>query len=595
MSTDAKPMTSETSRQSAPAKTKGATSVFTLPRASGPVQFKDVEYRKEVIKAICEPANSARKEEAIRRYELLKDNVLRYVQNALIEEMDGYTAKDMLNRASSIPFTKKIIKKKARVYKSTVRREVKPTTKPTDQSLVQKAVNGLKRIAGVEGGEEKLRSEQIQLDQLEEALGLDALMKKVNRVTELQKNGLVKIIPCVNHDGKYSIRLTVLHPHQYDVIEDANDPERPIAIILSYYSRSTPSMIDGFNGVRPAKPGTGTAWRDGQGKETKIAGAPVDEGATDKPYYIWWTPFEHFVTDGAGVVVQDLGNPIGELPFADVHIDQDGSFWAVGGDDLPETDILLNVLLTDLNFTMKYQGSGQMYIKGAKIPSTVQIGPNRVLRMEYSEGEPEPEVGFATSSPAIGDMLSAIEEQVGLLLTANDLEVNSVSGKISAGAAASGIQEVIQRSDVVGAIEDEQAIYRKAERDIIRISIKWLNYLKANQAADKTLDSIGAMNAAMEVTITYEPPEVYVSEKERLETLKLRKEIGLDTLEDMIRRDNPDLSEEEVQAKAAKIEAAKKANAEAFGVQPKKPGEPPVPGKKDGEEDTEEDDSEGAA
>lgn len=536
-----------------------------IVRANSDEAAMDIGFRERVIKDIAANENLLRKNDSMKRYDIYKDGTLKYVREALQSEIkDGAAALDMMNRAVDISIVGSVIDKKAKVYKSTVDRKVvddDADDPSVDKTLVQKMVKQMgkvmkaaKAVANVVQGK-PTDPKQVQLDQMEKYIGIDLLMKKANRVLELHKNAMIKLVPYKKDDGTWAFdNPQVLHPHQYDVVEDANNPERPRMIILSHYVRTLPQNISLWTGSRPVVGPIQNDWRYGVNKETAVAGSPADEGAHRKLRFIWWTAKYHFVTDETGAIVdkdpsnlEDGINPIGELPFIPIHIDQDGSFWALGGDDLINMAVLINVLLTDVNFTMKYQGAGVLYAFGHGLPKAIQVGPNRAIIWEYQTGDPEPKVGFASSNPNIAEMWTVIEGQLGFLLSSNDLEVTSISGSLSAGRTNSGVQELIQRSAIITAIEDMQSVFRPAECALYRISALWANYLIGKGVADDTVTDIGDMDEDADVVVKFQTPEVYATELEKVQTLQARKLLGINTTAQLIQMDNPDLSQQAVQ------------------------------------------------
>ena len=574
-------------------------------RANSDAALRDQGFRAQAIEEIMGDQNKNRKNDAMRRYEVYKDGTIRYVKEQLQKEMSGDVAADMMNRVADISIVKTIVEKRARVYKSTVQRVITDPLSSLDKTKVQ----GFKeKLMGIFSPKKKPATppappdptqpavlantpekseDQKKLDMLEEYLGVDAIMKKANRVTELHHNGMIQLIPHRKDDGTWAIKPMVLHPHQYDVIEDVNNPEEPRAIILSHFVRALPPAISAWTGSRPAVSPNDNEWRSGTNSaQGTIAGPPNDEGAKTKPRFIWWTASNHFVTDDAGAIVDndpddpdDGNNPIGILPFIPIHIDQDGAYWAVGGDDLTNMAILINVLLTDLNFTMKYQGAGVFYAFGHGIPKAIQIGPNRAVIWEVQQGDPEPKIGFASAAVNVDHMLNAIDEQLGFLLSSNGLEVQAISGKLAAGRTNSGVQELIQRSEVIEAIEDQQAIYRRVEKHFYKVAAAWVNYLNIKRRGDEHITEIGQMNMAAKLQVKYQAPSVFATELEKVQTLTARKALGIDTTKELIMMDNPDLTDEQINAKLTELQTEKLANKATFSTPTNeaKPGDPSNP------------------
>jgi len=494
-------------------------------------QLLDPAFRAQVLEEIEGEENKMRKRESLRRLEIYKDDVRKHVILRLEGEMDGSTVEEMKHRTANVSICKKIIDKKARVYRNGVIRETGEEAKDEQVSMVTEKVN------------------------------LNREMKKVNSYLELSKNVLVQVMPLMDPKTElFKVKLNTLAPHFYDVIEDVNDPTKPRVIILSYFNESTDrvrALINGDGrGVNEVS-SVGTRFKSGDGKDQLIADAPTDFGLPQKEY-IWWSDGFHFTTDESGNFIkakspEDLMNPLGELPFVDFHKDQDGQYWALGGEDLIEGSILVNLLLTDLYFISKVQGMGLFYAFGKGLPKTLKVGPNDAFIVEMEEGDPTPQIGFASSNPPISAHMEMVEQYVALLLTTNNLEPTSISGNLTVNNATSGIQEMIQRSEVTNQIEDDQELYRDNEPEITRLVGRWMNLYANRKLLHPDFAQVGVMDENLDYVIKFQPAQPFMSEKEKLEVMAMRKDLGLDALVDLIQRDNPDLSREEAEERLQQV------------------------------------------
>jgi len=232
-------------------------------------QILDPSFRKHVIMEIESTENVARKYEIKKRYDIMKDLVRPYVIERLSKEMEQETVAEMIHRAGNISFGKKIVDKKARVYKDS----------PVRTSDIDN---------------------QDAVDAYEKLTKINTQMKKTNRNVEAYKNTSLIIQPHQNFGSdKFEIKLRPMVPHTYDVIESASDPEEPAVYILSYYAdeRHGRDYLAG-KGYRTADYGmfNGTTgeyeFRQGNNFDETIADSPNDKGEEDGKqvkYYIWWT------------------------------------------------------------------------------------------------------------------------------------------------------------------------------------------------------------------------------------------------------------------------------------------------------------------
>lgn len=516
------------------------------------------DFRKKVIEEIEGSENVHRKQLARKRYDIFKDRTKDFVLKNFEQEMGVEVVEELINRVSNISFCRKIIEKKAMVYKDGVSRQT-------------------------------AESNQDKLDAMVDLMNLNSKMKKVNKYVELFKNCALQVFPHEDKStGKWRIKIRVLAPYSYDVLEDKENPEEARGYILSYFNNLTSgpgtyAVNPGDEGLRGA-PTRGGLGRRGDGVDQAIADSPEDEGIDSKEY-IWWTSKYHFTTDSKGAVISGEGkgdnkNPIGILPIVSFAQDQDGHYWAIGGEDLIDSSVLINMLLTDLYYIAKFQGMGIFYITGTGVPKNMKIGPREVITLEHKEGEPVPQIGFATSDPPIGDHLEMIDNQLLYLLDTNNLSHGGVFGNNTAQDPTSGIHEIIRRAENMDDIEDQREMYRDNEPSVFQIAIKWMSLYADKKLLSTDWQGIAPLKFTgsrlkklwrkvkeavkgkeltkdesndLELTIIFSPPQPFMGEMEKLNVIEKRRDLSLDTLEDSIKRDNPDFEKKAIKEKMDKI------------------------------------------
>lgn len=493
----------------------------------------DLAFRIKVIKEIEGQENQARKMESLKRYEIYKDQTKKYVMALMRQEMDPETIVEVEPRMANISVCKTIINKKSRVYSSGIRRESEDQTFET------------------------------QLGEIAEYTDLDEHLKKIDSYKTLAKNSELYIYPVQDEKTqKYYYRCSALMPHSYDVIEDYYCPEMKKALILSYFTGQTRPLPylggDGRGMYTPAK-----NFRDGDGTNQSIADSPADQGKPEKLYIVWSDKY-HFTMNAKGemvdksgnpvsVQVEEIANPIGKIPSVSFNEAQDGSYWALGGDDLIDGSILLNVLMTDMNFIAKVQGMGLFYYFGKGIPKTFKIGPNRAITHEVQPGDPTPEVGFASSNPPLDEHMKMIEQYIGLILTTNGLSPATISNKLDATNFTSGVHEMISKAEVSGSIEDEQLYYMCKEKEVVDIISLWHNlYIEKRLLVDE-LQVLGKVKDPENFSSKFDSPEVSTSESTQLDNIQKRRDLGIDSIIDSIMRDNPDIDRDKAILKATQV------------------------------------------
>ncbi len=481
--------------------------------------------RKAIIQHIQTDAGvKARKEEHKKRAQVYKDRTDEYVLELIKMEMGDQVLAEMKNRVTNINVTRKVVTKKARVYKDQPKR-----------SLVAKTDKG-----------------QAVLDGWATVMGLDAFMKGVNRATELHHNDLVQILPRLDYtdlgdDGKarYRIGLRLLRPDRFDVIEDPNNPMEPLAVILSYYEEQG-SILDDYRSPRVEETPLAKNEQARTQSKTQLA------AAAKKQRFIWWSRQFHFTTDASGKIMdkaspKDSVNELGILPFVSFAKEQTEGFWSDGGDGLADMGILFNLLLADMNLTSKFQGMGLGYISGAEgsVPTSITIGVGRFVRLLYKKDEePEPKVGFASPSPNLDHSLALLKEQLGLFLTSEGLEPGTMTGDLNAsGNASSGLQEMIQRSEPITAIEDDQELYRVKEPELMMKVLKVAKVYQDKKLLCAQLNELGVITDDMKYDLSFEQPQVVLSQSERLNLAKQKKELGYFTPKQIAADLHPEMEE----------------------------------------------------
>lgn len=491
-------------------------------------QILDKNVRLKLIEAIEGNENKTRKREAKRRYEILKDRIKKYILQNLEQELDADTVQDMQSRIATVNIYKKVVSKKARVYKTAPKRIA---TEESNQEILDKLID--KACVNI-----KMKKANKYLEAM---LNCDVFVRPIKDVHELTASG----------NPKYSYRIDPLPPHKYDVVEDGNDPERAMGYILSPFTDNTKSKE---NPQDRDKTGIVANFRDGDGINQPIADSPAD---VDKEY-VWWGNRYHLTFDSDGEILASKTpekgkNPIGKMPFESLAKDRDGAFWSVGGDDLIEGSILINTILSDIYYIAKMHGTGLFYMFGKGVPKTYKIGPNQAITVDIQEGDPTPQVGFANANPQLSEHKDLIEQFLAILLTTNDLEPGAVQGQLGTANASSGIQEMIIKSEPIGSVEDDQEIFKIAEPRVVKIVSKWHNLYLDKGLLIEDLAEIGKIPDNLDYSIKFGAQQQFQSEKEKLEIIEKRVKMGLDSMIDALRMDNPDLSEKEAEERLKNI------------------------------------------
>jgi hypothetical protein len=496
------------------------------------------EVRKRIIEEIQGRENQIRKYQAYKRYQCYKDKTNHYVVELLLRQFDQTTVEEMRYALSNISIVKKVIDKLARVYS-----------------------NGVERtISGDENATKKLK-------ELEKKLDVNTAVKKANRFLKLEKNVDLFVKPCpvydLNNIVKWTAKLEAYLPFLYDVVEDQYDRTKAMCMILSDYTPPSTSLanMDGKRSPISPLPDLG-GLQTTDGKDGTLADNPKDQkqDSLNRKTFIFWSKNFHFTCDESGAIIPDTTNAKNENPLKvfnhiNFAIDQDGSFWAEGGDDLIDGAILINALITHTTHVGTVQGYGQFYMTGENLPRSIKVGPTKAIIAEYKKDEQaKPEMGFLNANPQLDSLRGLIEMYIALYLTTNNLSTSGVSTQLSGGATLpSGIALILDKAESLEDIQDQRQVFIDKEPDM------W-------EAINQVLKTYGDANLVDELkglqlpddfkknfNIKFHDPTPIMSEAEKLGNMRLRQEMGIDTMISLMMKDDPSLSEEQAEEKLKKL------------------------------------------
>lgn len=513
-------------------------------------QILDPKIRMQIIEAITSEENVARKNAHLKSHECYKDKTKKWVIEALSKEFSLETVIQMKNRASNISILKKVVQKLAKAY-----------------------LAGVKRTGESEGDTQAIEA-------MAESINLNTQMKKVDRMVHLHRNAILLVVPERLPDGKFNLSSKVVPPHLYDVVPRAENPELPLCLVLTDFverNQGTPIRSLTADGVATS----GLDLHDGDRNESVIAESADDRGS-DNREFIFWTNSYHFTTNEKGEIIKGGGseggtdNPVKTIPAVFFSDDQDGSFWAEGGNDLTDGAILINVLATDLYAIANAQGWGQPVISGEFKEAEFKGGLHRALFLKAEGGTTvEPKFYYASSNPPLDQHMKMIEMATALYLSTNNLSPTNVAGRLDALSFPSGIAKMVEDAQSTEPVEEKQRYYKEKEPEIFDILSRWQMVLSENKSLAPRFQEIPTLTSTR-VTTEFMQTKQIITEKEKLENLKLRKELGLSTLKDLVQRDNPDLSDEDAQARVDELKKEKAENTPEPLKAPAAPGFPPV-------------------
>ncbi len=494
-------------------------------------QITDVEFRAVVLQDITTSVETRdRKDEHLKRHEVFTDRARQWTLKLIEKEMGGKVLQEMEDRVPNFPLSEKVVGKLARVYKDAPTREITEGTPAGDQK---------------------------KLDELVELSQLNRFMKKVNKFVELHFNTVAKVLPRESRDepGKFEPSLQAVWPELYDVIPDPLDPTQPAVLIFAFYNDEPTDTVKDY--------------RTGDSSKDVVADAGRDKGeprlgSTDKnKHFVWWSEHFNFITDGAGELVSKEGmeNELGFLPCTNFAKEQGKGFWAEGGEDITDNTILGNLLVADFNYTSKFQSAGIAVLTGDDPPANIKMGANRILVLPYKGEEKKPELTFANSGADLQGMMAGIEQHYAMSLSMAGLESGAASIKLDGkGGATSGVQEVVQKAEPKNITEDEQALYKAQEPELVKSIIKVVNKLNEKGILSTKWQGVAGINLEkFGYNLGFPEVKPFMTDKEKLELINAKRASGLYTEDMLLRQAHPDLKEAELEALKVKLAEEKEA------------------------------------
>ena len=491
----------------------------------------------QLISEIKSSENMDRKVAAFNSMRIEKGDVKPFVLNE-VQRLLPQSWKQM--RISDISISGKVVKKIGQAYK---------------EGPVRKLEN---------------ETESEALNELYSEMGVNKKMDMYDEIRTLHRYCLL----WVNFDPDNSLMFTPLNPYECDIVRNSNNGELEV-VILQYpdqlITHQTPGNVTsgkGFDGFNVRADSLNQA----------ISNSQLDSSSQTQTF-VMWTKDQHVIVqarfiDSDGKVHTDPVsidyitipsnpnsiNPLGMLPFVYSSTDDGGNFTDYPiPNPLTGQTILFNVLNSDLLSAASLQGYGIRVLSGTKgaLASTQKLHEvlTTAVKLEQDEtpGMPETKLEFVNPNPDLTGQRETYTSYLSGVLSQHGINTGELleSGSQSF---TSGLDRALSEADVQNIIAQNQNDYTKVEKDAFQIVKQWSSIVDIGTKF--TEDS--------ELQVHFPRPKILISDKETLDNIKLRLEMGLIDKVEALRILNPNLSEEEARDKVDGIEEDKKKNQQAF-------------------------------
>ena len=344
-------------------------------------------------------------------------------------------------------------------------------------------------------------------------------------------------------DGRYV--LHALAPYEFDIVRDQVSGE-PIIFILNYPDQNVTRQAGGSDG-----------------QEQTIAESQSDTSANSRIYSMWtkdtFVKIQVTRAEGHGnhtaekmsIVFQDKKeNPIGRLPIT--YLQKDTAIDYPIANNLADQSIEWNVAFSDLKTASSTQGHGQLVIghpEGQKMKQ-VHMGMHTAISLPQSKKpDAKPTTAeYISASPDLSGQLDVLKFDMINILDDHGIKAKStIEGNTES--FASGFSKLVSEADVQDLIEDNQSTYGEdVEPDL------FLNVKAHEEAMNQT-----TFAKTEDIAVHFEKPKVLISDKETLDNIKQREELGTLLPHEKHMILNPNLTVEQAKEREAEISEANKA------------------------------------
>ena len=505
-------------------------------------QLLKQDYRSSIIEDIKKPYNIDRKAKALYRCDIQNDNIKPHVIDELKKELNQETIKEM-PIVSTINIQKRVTSKKACVYVDEVSRSFDGLSEDQEEKVLAVYADGK---ANVE-------------------------LNKCNKKLIYEHQTILGVLP---RNGKLMFKKYELH--QIDVVPNMLDPELSDIYILSVFDKEDVEMTDAeqINSATGAVPNKDKFHGDKPAEDSEIASKEDYKKTLER--FIFWSKEYHFMTDGHGQIIDlitgmpktqasesDIVSPLKEynlFPFVDISREKNGSFWNMQGASLSDFTVQFNAMLSDLRMTMKMEGYNVAILKA---PSELQpenqiVGASYLMKLPTDDPEKEIDFKFESPNSNITQISESIDKILNYFITTEDLDSSVVNSKGESQKFTSGWDRFLALTEKREATKEDYQLFKDAEENELWEIVKaWLNVLSGTDTLDKKYH-IGTIGEEVTMEVKFEQSQALLTEKEKIENIKQRKELDLESRITMLMKlDN--ISEQEAEEILKLVDRTKEA------------------------------------
>ena len=468
---------------------------------------------QEYVQFFSSATNRSRKRAAYDGYEIMRGLQRGYVQNRLKaiypENYDRF-------RCGDISIAKKVVEKKARAYAQQPSRQVS-----SGQNVIDKIYSGQDFFQA---------------------------FKEFDSIYNFFNYGFmwVRHYPSMmpGEMGRYSLRA--LKPFEFDVIFNK---EGEIELFAICYE-GTPSYVEAY-------------FANEFSIYNKFS-TYLKQDLGNCIFTIWTKDEINVVQSGVGgsvTLVEEYANELGVIPGAYLQSETRPEF------PLPEIlsgqTVEWNVAFSDLKTAAATQGHGQLVIKypikSEKAPK-VKVGMYNAMALPqlHKEMGAPTEADYISAKPDLNGQLEVLKFDLMQILEDHGLRGRKSVAVNNVEQFSSGFDRLISEADVQYIIDNNQSLYaEKLEQKVFNVIKNFELKMNRNELA-----SVERME------VKFDKPKVLISDRETLENLAMRVNLGLVASWEKHQNIDPNLTDEEAKERQKMIEEDIKKQ-QANGLMPK--------------------------
>lgn len=273
---------------------------------------------------------------------------------------------------------------------------------------------------------------------------------------------------------------------------------------------------------------------------------------TNEQIFHWFTDESFYITDGEGVVLNDLmavynntngRNPVKALPF----IYRTTSTYGIDPiveDDVLHISIALPIVLTDLLFACKYQCWSLIYTIG--VEGSINMNPSSVVSLNYDKSGQKPEIGTIKPQVDSDKVIKLVESILNMFLSSKGLTTGTISTGLNSTNAVSGVSKMLDNAESVEDKKDQQELFLKDENEFWNVlANKIIPYWRRNQMLSAEMNR--QFSKRFKVAVVFKEPKVLLTEKERVEMAILKLNNKLTSMKRELMNLNPDFTDDQIE------------------------------------------------